>query len=124
MPNGALPDGETVLMTAARTGEVVDPQAAAGLRRGPECQGSGTGQTALMWAATENHAAAAQTADRGGRRRRHAGSVDAEVAAIQVGRRRHGLDRPATRRLDDVDVRGARGRERNPLARSARPAPT
>lgn len=57
----ATPDGETMLMTAARTGKVeavklllangADPRAVEGWR----------GQTALMWAAAENHTAVVQT---------------------------------------------------------------
>ena len=55
-PNLASPDGETPLMVAARTG-VVDSVASL-LRHGAvvEAREGWRGQTALMWAAAENHA--------------------------------------------------------------------
>jgi ankyrin repeat protein len=56
--NAALPEGQTVLMTAARTG---NPEALTLLTaRGAEVnvQERWLGETALMWAAAENHAAA------------------------------------------------------------------
>ena len=55
-PNTALPDGETVLMTAARTGEVDAVRVL--LDRGADIRRKhpAKGQTALMWAAAENNA--------------------------------------------------------------------
>jgi ankyrin repeat protein len=56
-PDTALPDGETALMTAARTGKVeavnvlLRHQAAVNVKEGSRAQ------TALMWAAAEGHAA-------------------------------------------------------------------
>ena len=60
-PNAALPGGETPLMTAARTG-----RARRGARRCSshgatvDAKDDGRGQTALMWAAAEGHAAVVQ----------------------------------------------------------------
>jgi ankyrin repeat protein len=60
-PNAALPGGETPLMTAARTGSL--PSVKALLSHGALVDGKeeGRGQTALMWAAAEGHAAVVQT---------------------------------------------------------------
>ena len=57
-PNTTLPEGETVLMAAARTGDV-DVQRLL-LNRGADLRAreSWRGQTALHWAAAENHPAA------------------------------------------------------------------
>ncbi len=57
-PHTALPGGETVLMTAARAGvaDVVRQLLAAGAD--PDHTDPGSGQTALMWAAARNNAAA------------------------------------------------------------------
>ena len=54
-PHGSLPEGETVLMTAARTGnvDVLRLLLARGATVG--ARESWRGQTALMWAAGENH---------------------------------------------------------------------
>ena len=91
--NDALSDGETVLMTAARTGNVPTLKLLLAYGADPNAKESTQGQTALMWTATENHAAAAQT--------------------LIEGRGRHGFDQLTKRRLDDRDVRGARKREGN-----------
>ena len=57
-PNTSLPEGETVLMTAARTGNVDVLRLL--LARGADLRAreSWRGQTALHWAAAENHPAA------------------------------------------------------------------
>ena len=57
-PNAASPEGETPVMTAARAGgaEVVNVLAAHGANL--NAQEKWQGQTALMWAAAENHPAA------------------------------------------------------------------
>ena len=54
-PNAALPEGETALMTAARSGNV--DAANALLAHGADINRKETwrGQTALMWAAAEGH---------------------------------------------------------------------
>jgi uncharacterized protein len=59
-PNAALPGGETPLMTAARTGTAgaVKALLAAGAR--VDGKDDRRGQTALMWAAAEGHAAIVQ----------------------------------------------------------------
>ena len=56
-PNAALPDGDTPLMTAARTGKIEAVQAL--LSHGAEVNAKETerGQTALMWAAAEGNTA-------------------------------------------------------------------
>lgn len=58
-PNAVTPDGETILMTAARTGDpaVVERLADAGAQI--DARESWREETALMWAAGENNAAAA-----------------------------------------------------------------
>ena len=60
-PNVALPNGETPLMTAARTGKVEAVKAL--LARGADVQAKETikGQTGLMWAIAERHGAVAAT---------------------------------------------------------------
>ena len=60
-PNTTLPEGETVLMTAARTGDVDVLRLL--LVRGADLRAreSWRGQTALHWAAAENHPAAVHT---------------------------------------------------------------
>ena len=59
--NATLPEGETVLMTAARTGSVEVLRLL--LTHGADIDARETwrGQTALMWAAAENHPAAVHT---------------------------------------------------------------
>ena len=61
-PNAVLPEGETVLMTAARTGKPACSKIL--LDRGADLKAREKwyGETALMWAAAENHADAVQTA--------------------------------------------------------------
>ena len=60
-PDTTLPEGETVLMTAARTGDVDVLRLL--LARGADLRAreSWRGQTALHWAAAENHPAAVHT---------------------------------------------------------------
>ena len=59
MPNVALPEGETALMTAARTGKVDgDARAAGARRRRSTRRRQWKQQTALMWAAHEGNAEA------------------------------------------------------------------
>ena len=56
-PNLALPGGETPLMTAARTGTLRAVKALLAQRARSGRKDAGRGQTALMWAAAEGHAA-------------------------------------------------------------------
>jgi uncharacterized protein len=75
-PNFTRRDGETILMTAARTGR---PEALrALLARGARVEAAEKtlGQTALMWAATENHADAVRVLVEAG------ANVDARSAAL------------------------------------------
>ena len=55
--NEALPGGETALMTASRTGEIETVRALLARGAGPNAKEERHGQTAIMWAAAENHAA-------------------------------------------------------------------
>src|SRR5262249_38505794 len=55
-PNTALPEGETPLMTAARSGSVEAVSALAAHGADINRQETWRGQTALMWAAAEGHA--------------------------------------------------------------------
>src|SRR5690606_3354919 len=57
-PNTTLPAGETVLMTAARTGDVATLEALLEAGADVNAKEGWKGQTALMWAASENNAAA------------------------------------------------------------------
>jgi uncharacterized protein len=56
-PNAAFGDGETALMTAARTGSVDTVKMLLTFGARVNTQEAWRGQTALMWAAAENHAA-------------------------------------------------------------------
>ncbi len=60
-PNAALPEGETPLMTAARTGDVRIIRMLLAGGADLEVRERWRGQTALMWAAAENHPAAVHT---------------------------------------------------------------
>jgi len=57
-PNSELPEGETALMTAARTGTPEAVEVLLGRGADPNARENWKGQTALMWAAAENNAAA------------------------------------------------------------------
>jgi uncharacterized protein len=54
-PNAALPEGETVLMTAARTGNVGTVRALLDAGADVNAAERWRGETALMWAASEDH---------------------------------------------------------------------
>ncbi len=58
--NTALPEGETVLMTAARTGRVEALKVLAAGGADVNAKERWLGETALMWAAAENHPGAVQ----------------------------------------------------------------
>ena len=105
-PNAVLPEGETVLMTAARTGRVEALTVL--LEGGADLDGHENwfGETPLIWAAAEDHAGAvrlliARGADVNWRSARQ---------TIEIAARRP-VD-PAARQLDAADVRGARERPR------------
>ena len=96
-----LPEGETILMTAARTGrpEVLEapPQHGADIN----AREHWFGETALIWAAAENHADAVHVLAR------HGADVNARS---KRARRAASPQRPvdsAARQLDAADVRGA-----------------
>lgn len=59
-PNGSLPGGETPLMTAARTGSLESVKALLSRGAAVDAKDENRGQTALMWAAAEGHAAVVQ----------------------------------------------------------------
>ena len=123
-PAATVPDGETVLMTAARSGNPDAVNVLLARRADVNAREQVLGETALMWAAAENHADGDHAA-REARRRRQRPVELAEVPAREVRRRQVGpLHRAAPRRLDAADVRGAPGRARRPRARSPRPART
>ena len=83
-PNVALPEGETVLMTAARTGrpEVVKALLKAGADL--NAREHWFGETALMWAAAENHPEAVRVLVEAG------ADVNARSKLLDVPRRRTG----------------------------------
>ena len=60
-PNATLPEGETVLMAAARAGDVDTLRLLLAHGADVAARESWRGQTALMWAAAQNHARAAHT---------------------------------------------------------------
>jgi ankyrin repeat protein len=60
-PNAALPEGETILMTAARTGRVDVLEALLDAGADVRARERWFGETALIWAAAENHAGAVTT---------------------------------------------------------------
>jgi len=55
-PNTALPDGQTVVMAAARTGSLAAVEELLARGADPNAREGRLGETALMWAAAENHA--------------------------------------------------------------------
>jgi uncharacterized protein len=59
-PNTTLPGGETPLMTAARTGSLETVKALLSRGVAVDAKDENRGQTALMWAAAEGHAAVVQ----------------------------------------------------------------
>ena len=89
--NTALPEGETALMTAARTGKVDAVKVLLAHGADVNAKERWKQQTALMWAAHEGNAATVEAAPRGGREHR----------------------RPVDLRLDAAVVRGAPGPERH-----------
>ena len=60
-PNATLPEGETVLMAAARAGDVDTLRLLLAHGADVAARESWRGQTALMWAAAQNHARAVHT---------------------------------------------------------------
>ena len=60
-PNTSLPGGETPLMTAARTGALASVKALLARGAPVDSKDERRGQTALIWAAAEGHAAVVQT---------------------------------------------------------------
>ena len=110
-PNAAGPDGETVLMTAARAGNADVVNALIDARRRTSTRPKPwQGQTALMWAAAENHGAAIKAlAD--ARRRPQRAIERAVVPRIPLRDQRHGGVPAAQRRMDRVDVRRAAERD-------------
>ena len=105
--NAVFGEGETVLMTAARAGDAESVRvllAAGGL---PDATENWHGQTALMWAAIENHADVVQLLDR--RRRRSRPRLDeARLGQDQLLRRQRAED-ARLGRADGAAIRGAAG---------------
>ncbi len=65
-PNAALPEGETILMTASRTGNPDAIRLLLAHGANPNTKENSLGETALMWAAAENHADAVRALIKGG----------------------------------------------------------
>ena len=110
-------------MTAARTGNVPTLKLLLAYGADSNAKESTQGQTALMWTATENHAAAARTLIEAG--------ADVNARSIELNLPPFkwvwaAWFRPAypRRRLDGLDVRGARKRDGNCPACWQMPAPT
>ena len=126
--NAAGPGGEPVLMTAARSGSVDAVRRL--LTRGANANVAEPwfGETALMWAASENHGGGGAPAGRIGRGGQRA-FEGARRAGAGVPAQRRPQFAAAARRLDGADVRGARridrcgarpGRDRAPTSTSPR----
>src|SRR5690606_22240814 len=98
-PNGALPEGETALMTAARTGDVETLEALLAAGADVNVRESWRGQTALMWAAAENNAPAVRALLAAGAER-DAVSSGGEFTALKFAVRAGAID--ATRALLDA----------------------
>ncbi len=108
-PNSALPEGETALMTAARTGNVDSIKLLVETGAKIDARENWQGQTALMWAAAQNNAAAVRD-PRVARRGQERALEAPELSGIQVGNVGDGGHGPAARRLDAAHVCGARWR--------------
>ena len=87
--NAALPEGETVLMTAARTGSVRIIRMLLAGGADIDARERWRGQTALMWAAAENHPAALHTLIELGARadERSTAGWSALLFAVRAGKR-------------------------------------
>ena len=101
-----MPEGETVLMTASRTGNVEAMRLLLAHGADPNAQERWLGETALMWAAAENHASAVKLLLEAGAT---VGSARQEDGVRPQGRR---PDDAAGGRDDAADVCGARRRAR------------
>ena len=87
-PNTALPDGETVLMTAARTGTTDAVKALLAHGANVNAREPAKGQTALMWAAAEDNAAVVKVlAEAGGdlQARSKVGALSHLIFAVRGG---------------------------------------
>lgn len=80
----ALPEGETILMTAARSGDTAVLEALLGAGVDTEARDSFYGETALIWAAVEDHAQAVRVLVE------HGAVVDAPSAEMDYPSRRAG----------------------------------
>ena len=102
MRTAALPTGETVLMTAARTGNVEAVSVLLDAGATIDTAQISKGQTALMWAVAEGHRPVAELLGRAGCRHPRADPRRFHPAAVcgQTGRYRPGPSaaRPGRRR--------------------------
>ena len=128
-PNTTLPEGETVLMTAARTGAADVLRLLLDRGADPRARESWRGQTALHWAAAENHARAVHAlVERGADMDERsaagwsallyavrAGAADAVRALLEAGADAGDAIRPHAGGGDDGDAAGSSGR-RDPAA--------
>jgi len=85
-PNAKLPSGVTVLMTAARAGNPDIVRLLVEHGADVNAKGNAYGETALVWAVTENHAAAAQVLIA------HGADVNARSTALKRDKDRFGLE--------------------------------
>ena len=106
--NAAMPEGETALMTAARTGSAAAIKVLAAHGANVNARESWMGESAIAWAAAENHTDAVKSAHRA-RRRRQREVEGADIPRVQVDDLRHGQHRAPARRLDAAHARGAAG---------------
>jgi ankyrin repeat protein len=87
-PNTALPEGETALMTVARTGSVPAIKVLVGHGAAVNAKEGWKGQSALMWAAAENNAEAVKALIDAGadlKARSKSGAFSAYLFAVRAG---------------------------------------
>jgi len=85
-PNAKLPDGTTVLMNAARTGNPEVVRLLIDHGADVKARGKDYGETALVWAVAENHPGAAEVLIA------HGAEVNARSSALQREKDRFGLE--------------------------------
>ena len=129
-PNMSLPEGETVLMAAARTGDVDVLRLLVAHGAEVSAREAWRGQTALMWAAADNHPAATHMlvemgADVDERSNGgwtallfavRTGSQKAVAALLEAGANVNDTIQPQTEDPDDADDPAGRSKRRDPRA--------
>ena len=119
-PNTVSGEGETVLMSAARRATPRSSSRCWPAGPDPNARERWRGQTALMWAAGENHPAVVTTLLRHGADPNLSGRHSRVLVdgAVRTG---HAEDRDAARRHDRAPIRGATGLARSRRALSSAP---